>query len=68
MRGGEGQCHLPYHDTMIYIFVCVRVSGGWRQQLVPEGGISYEWGGGGGGGGVAAPPPHPKSMLDLGLI
>ena len=32
--------------------------GGWERQLVPEGGISYEWGG-------AAAPPEP--MLDPGL-
>ena len=42
-----------------------RGEGGGRR-LVPEGGISYEWGGGGGGGGAAAPPP-PEPMLDPGL-
>ena len=51
-RGGGG-C-LPYDD--LYLGLCARVivrgewSGGGGRQLVPEGGISYEWGGGGGGG------------------
>ena len=53
--GGGGACR-----TMIYIFVCARardsawgMERGGGGQLVPEGGISYEWGGGGG-----RPPPR----------
>ena len=46
--GGEGGC-LPYDD--LYLRLCARVSGelewgaGGGRQLVPKGGISYEWGG-----------------------
>ena len=55
---------------MIYILVCARVrdsawgmergggGGGGGRKLVPEGGISYEWGG---------RPPPPEPMLDPGL-
>ena len=43
--GGGGGGGLPYDDSMIYIFVCVRVRGGGGRPLVPEGGISYERGG-----------------------
>ena len=69
-KSGEGGGGGAACRTMIYIFVCARVRdsawgverGGGGRQLVPEGGISYEWGGG--GGGAAAPP---KPMLDPGL-
>ena len=50
---------------MIYILVCARVRDcAWGmerggRQLVPEGGISYEWGG---------RPPPPEPMLDPGLL
>ena len=67
--GGGGVC-LPYDDTMISIFVFVRVH-------------DSAWGveGGGGGGnwcqraalhmnraGCGCPPPPPKPMLDPGLV
>ena len=41
-RGGAA-CR-TMDDTMIYIFVCVRVRDSAGQQLVSEGGTSYEWG------------------------
>ena len=55
---------------MICILVCARVrDSAWGMErgggrlLVPEGGISYEWG----GRPPPPPPPHPEPMLDLGL-
>ena len=44
----------------------VREEGGGGAELVPEGGISYEWAGagagGGGGGARRRPPPPPPSL------
>ena len=56
--GGGGGGGATACRTMIYILVCARTrdsawgmerggGGGGGLQLVPEGGISYEWGGGG---------------------
>ena len=74
-RGVIGQSLLK--DTLEHIHwcddtsshLCERVrdsacggGGGSGRQLVPEGGISYEW-----GGGRPPPSPSPKPMLDPGL-